>query len=47
MQELVNQQVPIYVPVQFATITAASRNVSGLWVDGTGTPHLEAATVKQ
>jgi peptide/nickel transport system substrate-binding protein len=47
MQELVNQQVPIYVPVQFATITAASRKVSGLWVDGTGTPHLEAATVKQ
>jgi peptide/nickel transport system substrate-binding protein len=43
VQELVNKQVPIYVPAQFATVTAAKKNVVGLWVDGGGNPHLEDA----
>lgn len=43
MQELINQQAPIFVPVQFATVTAAKSNVSGLWVDSAGNPHLENA----
>ncbi|GII65300.1 ABC transporter substrate-binding protein [Sphaerisporangium krabiense] len=43
MQEIVNRQVPIYVPLQFATLTAAKRTVTGLWVDGAGNPHLESA----
>jgi peptide/nickel transport system substrate-binding protein len=44
MQELVNTDVPILVPVQFATVTATGKGVTGVWVDGTGTPHYEAAT---
>jgi peptide/nickel transport system substrate-binding protein len=43
VQTLVNQQAPIFVPVQFATVTATKRSVAGLWVDSTGTPHLENA----
>jgi peptide/nickel transport system substrate-binding protein len=46
MQELVNSEVPILVPVQFATVTATGKGVSGVWVDGTGTPHYEAAVVE-
>lgn len=42
-QELVNQQAPIFVPVQFATVSAAKSDVSGIWVDSTGTIHLENA----
>ncbi len=43
LQELINQQAPVFVPVQFATVTAAKSNVSGLWVDSAGNPHLETA----
>jgi peptide/nickel transport system substrate-binding protein len=42
-QELLNQQVPIFVPVQFATVSAAKSDVGGVWVDSTGTIHLENA----
>jgi len=42
-QELVNQQAPIYVPVQFATVSAAKSDVSGIWEDSTGTIHVEDA----
>lgn len=42
-QELINKEVPIYVPVQSATDTAAKKNVVGLWVEASGTPHLESA----
>jgi len=42
-QELVNQQAPIFVPVQFATVSAAKSDVGGIWVDSTGTIHLENA----
>jgi peptide/nickel transport system substrate-binding protein len=41
LQTMVNQEVPIYVPVQFATVSAAQSSVDGLWVDGGGTLHLE------
>jgi peptide/nickel transport system substrate-binding protein len=43
LQELVNEQVPIFVPLQFATVTAIKRNVVGLWVDGAGNVHPENA----
>jgi peptide/nickel transport system substrate-binding protein len=43
VQTLVNQQAPIFVPVQFATVTATKRSVVGLWVDSAGNPHLENA----
>jgi peptide/nickel transport system substrate-binding protein len=43
LQTMVNQQAPIYVPLQFATVTATKHNVVGLWVDGGGNPHLENA----
>ncbi|MDQ1736041.1 MAG: peptide/nickel transport system substrate-binding protein [Pseudonocardiales bacterium] len=42
-QELINQQAPIFVPVQFATVTATKSSVVGLWVDSAGNPHLEDA----
>jgi peptide/nickel transport system substrate-binding protein len=42
-QELLNQQAPIFVPVQFATVSAAKSDVGGVWVDSTGTIHLESA----
>jgi peptide/nickel transport system substrate-binding protein len=44
LQELVNKQAPIFVPLQFATVTATKRSVVGLWVDGGGNPHLEDAS---
>ncbi len=43
LQTLVNQAAPIFVPLQFATVTATKHNVVGLWVDGGGNPHLEDA----
>lgn len=46
-QELVNEEVPIYVPVQFATVTATSSSIEGLWVDGAGNPHFESASVRK
>jgi peptide/nickel transport system substrate-binding protein len=42
-QELINQQAPIFVPVQFATVTATKSSVVGLWVDSAGGAHLEDA----
>ena len=42
-QELLSQQSPIFVPVQFATVSAAKSDVGGIWVDSTGTIHLENA----
>jgi peptide/nickel transport system substrate-binding protein len=42
-QVLLNQQAPIFVPVQFATVSAARSNVGGVWVDSTGAVHLEGA----
>jgi peptide/nickel transport system substrate-binding protein len=42
-QELINKDVPIYVPVQSAVVTATNKKVTGLWVDASGTPHLEQA----
>jgi peptide/nickel transport system substrate-binding protein len=42
-QRLMNEQVPLFIPVQSATVTATQDTVAGLWVDGTGTPHLETA----
>jgi peptide/nickel transport system substrate-binding protein len=42
-QEQINKAVPIFVPVQSAVDTAAKKTVVGLWVEGSGTPHLESA----
>ncbi|WP_239405646.1 ABC transporter substrate-binding protein, partial [Frankia sp. Cj3] len=46
VQELVNEQVPIFVPLQFGTLTAIKRSVVGLWVDSGGNPHLEDAGLR-
>lgn len=43
LQTMGNAAVPIFVPVQFATVSASQSSVSGLWVDGGGTLHLENA----
>jgi peptide/nickel transport system substrate-binding protein len=42
-QELISKDLPIYVPVQSAVVTATSKKVTGLWVDASGTPHFEEA----
>jgi peptide/nickel transport system substrate-binding protein len=44
-QELLNTEMPIFVPLQFGTLTATSKAVTGLWVDGGGNPHLEDAAI--
>ena len=45
VQEHVNAEVPIFVPLQFGTLTATKATVTGLWVDGAGNPHLEDAAL--
>ena len=42
-QELINQQLPVYVPALFQTETAVRNNVDGIWLTGDGNPHLEDA----
>jgi peptide/nickel transport system substrate-binding protein len=42
-QELINKDVPLIVPVQAAVVTATAKTVTGVWVDASGTPHLEEA----
>lgn len=42
-QALINEEVPVFVPVQFGTVTVTQKSVVGLWVDSTGDAHLEGA----
>ncbi|WP_433304191.1 ABC transporter substrate-binding protein [Actinoplanes sp. CA-030573] len=43
LQELVNKEAPIFVPLQFVTATATNKKVRGAWVDSAGDIHLETA----
>ncbi|MDW5598436.1 ABC transporter substrate-binding protein [Conexibacter stalactiti] len=42
-QRLINEQVPIIVPVQTTVATATQKDVVGVWVEGGGLPHFESA----
>ena len=44
MQEIINQDVPIIVPLQAPLVSAARSNVTGAWAGSTGTPRLEDAS---
>ena len=42
-QRLINEEVPIIVPVQTTVSTATQKDVTGVWVEGGGLPHFESA----
>lgn len=43
VQKIVNEQVPVIVPLQSNVVTAVAHDLSGLWVEGGGQLHLETA----
>lgn len=43
VQKIVNEQVPVIVPLQSNVATAVSKKVTGVWVEGGGQLHLESA----
>lgn len=42
-QRLINEEVPIIVPVQTTVATATQSDVTGVWVEAGGLPHFEQA----
>ena len=46
VQTIINQQVPLIVPLQSTVVTATGTRVSGVWVEGGGQLHLEDAQLK-
>ena len=46
VQEIVNREVPLIVPLQSTVVSATGSKVSGVWVEGGGQLHLEGARVK-
>ena len=45
VQDIVNQQVPVIVPLQANVLAATSDKVSGVWMEGGGQLHLETASL--
>lgn len=45
VQEIINQQVPLIVPLQSTVVTATSKKVTGVWTEGGGQLHLESASL--
>lgn len=43
VQKIVNEQVPVIVPLQSTVVTATSTKLKNVWVDGGGQLHLENA----
>lgn len=43
VQETINSEVPLIVPLQSTVVTATRSNVGGVWVEGGGQLHLESA----
>lgn len=43
VQKIVNEQVPVIVPLQSNVATAVSKKITGVWVEGGGQLHLETA----
>lgn len=46
VQTIINEQVPLIVPLQSTVVTATSTAVDGVWVEGGGQLHLEGAQLK-
>ena len=46
VQEIINQEVPLIVPLQSTVVTATTSGLEGIWVEGGGQLHLESASVK-
>lgn len=46
VQTIINEEVPLIVPLQSTVVTATGKKVSGLWVEGGGQLHLENAQLK-
>lgn len=46
VQEIVNREVPLIVPLQSTVVSATGSRVTGVWVEGGGQLHLEGAQVK-
>lgn len=44
VQRIVNEQVPVIVPLQANVLTAVSKKVQGVWMEGGGQLHLEGAS---
>lgn len=44
VQKVINQQVPVIVPLQSNVLTAVSDQVKGVWMEGGGQLHLEGAS---
>ncbi|HET8589718.1 MAG TPA: ABC transporter substrate-binding protein [Nakamurella sp.] len=45
VQKIVNEQVPVIVPLQSNVATAVAKKISGVWVEGGGQLHLETAAL--
>ncbi len=45
VQKIVNEQVPVIVPLQSNVATAVSKKITGVWVEGGGQLHLESASL--
>jgi len=43
VQKIVNEQVPVIVPLQSNVLTAVSKKIQGVWMEGGGQLHLETA----
>lgn len=46
VQTVINQQVPLIVPLQSTVVTGINSAISGVWVEGGGQLHLESASLK-
>lgn len=46
VQEILNREVPLIVPIQATVVTATDSALGGIWAEGGGQLHLESVTVK-
>ncbi|MGH3383410.1 MAG: ABC transporter substrate-binding protein [Nocardioidaceae bacterium] len=47
VQQVINDEVPLIVPLQSTVVTAVGPGVAGVWVEGGGQLHLESAGLTQ
>jgi peptide/nickel transport system substrate-binding protein len=45
VQKIINEQVPVIVPLQSNVLTAVSKKIQGVWMEGGGQLHLENASI--
>ncbi len=46
VQEVINEQVPLIIPIQSTVVTGINSAITGVWVEGGGQLHLESASMK-